>query len=31
VRWNDPLFAISWPLADVILSPKDAAHPDFAP
>ena len=31
VRWNDPLFGISWPLADVTLSPKDATHPDFRP
>ena len=31
IRWNDPLFAIAWPLADVTLSPKDAVHPDFRP
>jgi dTDP-4-dehydrorhamnose 3,5-epimerase len=31
VRWNDPRFAITWPLAGVIVSPKDAAHPDFIP
>lgn len=31
VRWNDPLFGISWPLANVTLSPKDATHPDFRP
>ena len=31
IRWNDPLFRIEWPLADVSLSPKDAAHPDFHP
>ncbi len=30
VRWNDPAFGISWPLPDPILSPKDAAYPDFA-
>ena len=30
VRWNDPAFGISWPLSDPILSPKDAAYPDFA-
>jgi dTDP-4-dehydrorhamnose 3,5-epimerase len=29
VRWNDPAFAISWPLADVVLSEKDQRHPDF--
>ncbi|MBI5686576.1 MAG: dTDP-4-dehydrorhamnose 3,5-epimerase [Verrucomicrobia bacterium] len=31
VRWNDPRFAIRWPVADPVLSPKDAAHPDFVP
>jgi len=31
IRWNDPLFGIQWPLADVTVSPKDAAHPDFVP
>jgi dTDP-4-dehydrorhamnose 3,5-epimerase len=31
VRWNDPRFGIAWPVADAILSPKDAAHPDFRP
>lgn len=29
VRWNDPAFAIRWPLPDPILSPRDAAYPDF--
>lgn len=29
VRWNDPAFAIPWPIRNPILSPKDAAHPDF--
>ena len=29
IRWDDPLFNIRWPLPDVVLSPKDAAHPDF--
>ena len=28
-RWNDPAFAIAWPLADPILSPRDAGFPDF--
>jgi dTDP-4-dehydrorhamnose 3,5-epimerase len=31
VRWNDARFGIRWPIASVILSPKDAAHPDFVP
>jgi dTDP-4-dehydrorhamnose 3,5-epimerase len=29
VRWNDPAFAIGWPLTDPILHPRDAAYPDF--
>ena len=31
VRWNDPAFAIAWPIANPILSPRDAAYPDFVP
>ena len=27
IRWNDPTLAIAWPLADPILSPRDAALP----
>jgi dTDP-4-dehydrorhamnose 3,5-epimerase len=30
VRWNDPEFAIEWPADVAILSPKDAAWPDFS-
>jgi len=30
-RWDDPTFAIAWPLADVIVNPRDAAFPDFRP
>lgn len=30
VRWNDPAFAIKWPISDPILHPRDAAYPDFA-
>lgn len=31
VRWDDPAFAIRWPIADrVIVSEKDASWPDFA-
>ena len=29
VRWNDPAFAIDWPLADPILSGRDASYPPF--
>ena len=31
VRWNDPAFAIDWPLANPILSERDRAFPDYAP
>ncbi len=32
VRWDDPAFAISWPLgAPAVLSDRDAAFPDFEP
>jgi dTDP-4-dehydrorhamnose 3,5-epimerase len=30
LRWNDPTLAIAWPLADPILSERDAALPLFA-
>ena len=29
LRWNDPAFAIRWPLANPIVSQRDAAYPDF--
>ena len=29
VRWNDPAFAIAWPIAEPNLSPKDQGWPDF--
>jgi dTDP-4-dehydrorhamnose 3,5-epimerase len=29
VRWDDPAFAIEWPIASPALSPRDAAYPDF--
>ncbi|WP_309607160.1 dTDP-4-dehydrorhamnose 3,5-epimerase [Phenylobacterium sp.] len=28
VRWNDPAFAIAWPHAPALISPRDAAYPD---
>ena len=31
VRWNDPAFAISWPAEPRVISPRDAAIPDFDP
>jgi dTDP-4-dehydrorhamnose 3,5-epimerase len=31
VRWNDPRFAIRWPIEPVEISPKDAAWPNFDP
>ncbi len=29
MRWNDPAFAIAWPLAGPTLSERDAVAPDF--
>jgi dTDP-4-dehydrorhamnose 3,5-epimerase len=29
LRWNDPAFAIRWPLPDPILSERDTHYPDF--
>jgi dTDP-4-dehydrorhamnose 3,5-epimerase len=29
VRWNDPVFAIAWPLPDPIVSSRDQSFPDF--
>jgi dTDP-4-dehydrorhamnose 3,5-epimerase len=31
VRWNDRAFGIEWPIADAILSDRDASYPDVAP
>jgi dTDP-4-dehydrorhamnose 3,5-epimerase len=28
-RWNDPAFAIEWPGAVKVLSPRDESYPDF--
>ncbi len=30
IRWNDPAFGIKWPRDPIVISPKDASHPDFA-
>jgi len=30
VRWNDPAFAISWPIQPTLISERDATYPDFA-
>lgn len=29
VRWNDPAFAIAWPLPVTTIHPRDAGYPDF--
>lgn len=29
LRWNDPLFAIPWPLPVSVISDQDAGYPDF--
>jgi len=31
VRWNDPRFAIAWPVAPTEVSAKDSGWPDFDP
>lgn len=31
LRWNDPAFAIAWPISATIISERDQSHPDFAP
>lgn len=31
VRWNDPSFAIEWPLPVEIIARRDAEYPDFVP
>jgi dTDP-4-dehydrorhamnose 3,5-epimerase len=28
-RWDDPAFAIRWPEAPSVISPRDASYPDF--
>ena len=27
-RWDDPAFAVAWPAAPALISPRDAAYPD---
>ncbi len=29
VRWNDPAFAIDWPIKPVTMGDRDASYPDF--
>ena len=29
VRWNDPAFAIGWPVSPVVISERDATYPDL--
>jgi dTDP-4-dehydrorhamnose 3,5-epimerase len=31
VRWNDPAFAIAWPLASPHINERDATYPDYRP
>lgn len=31
VRWNDPAFAIAWPLPCSLIHPRDAGYADFNP
>ena len=30
LRWNDPAFAIAWPVQPTLISERDATYPDFA-
>ena len=30
-RWNDPAFAIQWPVTPTVISARDSAFPDFDP
>ncbi len=31
VRWNDPAFAIGWPMQPSVISERDAGYPDYRP
>ena len=30
IRWDDPFFAIDWPITPSLVSSKDAQWPDFS-
>ncbi|TCS64991.1 dTDP-4-dehydrorhamnose 3,5-epimerase [Varunaivibrio sulfuroxidans] len=30
VRWDDPAFAIAWPIAPAVIAPRDRDYPDFS-
>lgn len=30
IRWDDPYFAIEWPIAPSVISEKDQTHPNYA-
>jgi dTDP-4-dehydrorhamnose 3,5-epimerase len=29
LRWNDPQFAIHWPVMPAVIDPRDRDYPDF--
>jgi dTDP-4-dehydrorhamnose 3,5-epimerase len=31
VRWNDPAFGISWPIADMTINERDRSYPQYIP
>lgn len=31
IRWNDPRFAIKWPMSDPIILDRDESYPDYVP
>lgn len=31
IRWDDPVFGIEWPATPLVIAPRDASYPDFAP
>ena len=31
VRWNDPVFAIDWPVEIEVINERDRSYPDFVP